>query len=316
MVRHADIRDLEQALDMADAKRQAVVPYHPIFHRPATNARSMQAPWFRTMIERSDIITLVHEGQDGINGFIAASPLPGSPLTFSVDDFVVDRPGLWPSVGRALLAAARQEVRQRGAQSWEVNCQPRDESKRRMLVGEGLVVGRINMANHDPLAVTRGHLGSSPVPVRGAELEDLDDASERIMEQSTRYHRLDPTYYRAPEWEAERRRLRGVMEKDGSMCLATGEPGSVRALLLAGAISAIPVYDPGGPVYFIQSLVVSQRSWEIDGRAVLIEAVQRMVERDAAMINTFSLPDDPERTATLSSGGLSVVTEFFCQDVG
>lgn len=89
----------------------------------------------------------------------------------------------------------------------------------------------------------------------------------------------------------------------------------VRALLLAETIPAIPVYDPGGPVDFIQSLVVSQGSWEIEGRAVLIEAIQRMVERGAAMINTFSLPGDPERTDTLSSVRLSVVTEFFCQDM-
>ena len=114
----------------------------------------------------------------------------------------------------------------------------------------------------------------------------------------------------------ERERLQRVMEEPDSICLATGELGKARALLLAGTIPAIPVYDPGGAVYFIQSLVVSLGSWETDGRAVLIEAIRRMVDRNAAMINTFSLPGDPERTDALSSAGLSVVTEFFCQDIG
>jgi len=45
-------------------------------------------------------------------------------------------------------------------------------------------------------------------------------------------------------------------------------------------IPAIPVYDPGGLVYFIQSLVVSGGTWKIDGRPVIIETIKRMVDRD------------------------------------
>ncbi|MBV9280341.1 MAG: hypothetical protein JOZ41_09705, partial [Chloroflexi bacterium] len=63
MLREARVDDLERALDMADAKRRRVAAYQPIFHRPAVDARTVQAPWFRTMIERGRIITLVHEGE-------------------------------------------------------------------------------------------------------------------------------------------------------------------------------------------------------------------------------------------------------------
>jgi hypothetical protein len=154
------------------------------------------------------------------------------------------------------------------------------------------------------------------VAVRNAREGDIDGAVGLIMGQLARYHRLDPTFYRhPPDWDTERERLRAVLHEEGSICLAAGEEGTVRALLLANEIPRIPVYDPGGPVYFIQSLVARDGSWDTDGRALAVEAMRMMVERRAAMMGGFALSGDPERTALLEAVGLSVVTEFFREEL-
>jgi hypothetical protein len=61
---------------------------------------------------------------------------PGGP-TCSIDDFVVEAPELWSSVGRALLDAAVSETRRRGAVQTVVVCGPHDHPKRDMLVAAG-----------------------------------------------------------------------------------------------------------------------------------------------------------------------------------
>ncbi len=314
MIRGTEARDLERALDMADAKRRAVAVYHPIFHRPAVDARAVQAPWFRTMIERSSIVTLVHEDQDGIDGFIAANPFPGTPLTFRVDDFVVARAELWSSVGRSLLHVACREVTRRGAESWEVNCQPRDEAKRRMLVSEGLVAARLNVVNHDPLPDILARLGPASVPVRHAVWEEIDRAGDLIMDQLKTYHELDPRYYRPPDWKAERERLRGVMNEPGSVCIAVGEAGGY------GDYSW-PTSSHASPCMILAARFTSCRaSLRPEDRGTrtgmrCCSAMRLIAEQGAALMNTFAQRGDAERTSALAEVGLTVVTEFFRQDL-
>lgn len=71
----------------------------------------------------------------------------------------------------------------------------------------------------------------------------------------------------------------------------------MKALLLADVIPRIPVCDPGGLVYFIQCLVAPDRSWNTDGRALVVAAMRIMVERHAAMVNVFSAPGSIHRVA-------------------
>ena len=57
-----------------------------------------------------------------------------------IDDFMVARPDNWPSVGVALLAAARAEARTQGATLAVVVCGQFDEPKRAMLRAVGFAV--------------------------------------------------------------------------------------------------------------------------------------------------------------------------------
>jgi len=315
VLREARPGDIERALAMAEAKRRQCAVYHPIFHCPAPDARAVQAPWFRTLIERSDGITLVHEGAGGIDGFVAATPMPGTPLAFWIDDFVAAQSELWPSVGRMLLDATRTEATRRGGRFLQVNCQPLDGRKRHMLVEAGLVVARLNMVNHDPLALTletaaRPETGS--IRVRRATERDVDQSLELVLEQLALYHRHDPAFYRRlPDKRAERDRLQGSVRQESSICLASDVETEGRGLLVADVIPRIPVYDPGGPVYFVHDLVVSPGSWHTIGRALITEAMRLMVDHGAAMVNMFAMPGERGRTETLHAVGLSVVTEFF-----
>ena len=60
--------------------------------------------------------------------------------TCLVDDFAVDSAGDWTTVGNALLAAALQEARERGAVQAVVVCGHRDDPKRHMLAGDGFSI--------------------------------------------------------------------------------------------------------------------------------------------------------------------------------
>lgn len=65
-----------------------------------------------------------------------------------------------------------------------------------MLVDADLVAARLMLVNHDPLVATLERLAVPSVTVRNAGTEDIDGARDLVMDQLTRYHRLDPTFYR------------------------------------------------------------------------------------------------------------------------
>jgi hypothetical protein len=119
MIRAAQEIDLEQILDLAEAKRRQYAEYQPIFHRPARNARDVYRPYLGAQIKDPDTIVFV-DGENGtINGFLIAKTGPAPPVydpgghTTGIDDLVVGEPRLWPTVGHALLETTRAQARGR-----------------------------------------------------------------------------------------------------------------------------------------------------------------------------------------------------------
>ena len=115
-------------------------------HDQACNARRCRTDG-RTVANEERFIALVSAADDGhLDGFVIAALTPAPPvydpggLTAVVDDFMVERPELWSSVGRALLDRVIEEAEPRGAVQTVVVCGPRDEPKRRMLTTAGHVV--------------------------------------------------------------------------------------------------------------------------------------------------------------------------------
>jgi hypothetical protein len=146
MDRPAVSEDVEAMLDLAERRREQYQEYAPIFQKPAPKARDAQRPYFHQLVQDSKFISLVHEDGQHVDGFIIASLMPAPPVydpggaTCLVDDFMVEHPRLWSTVGKDLLKEACQQSQTYGAVQVVVVCGPFDHPKRALLQEQGLFV--------------------------------------------------------------------------------------------------------------------------------------------------------------------------------
>ena len=140
---HADLMAIER---LAELHRRQDAGHHRPMWEPASDAWEKHMQLLRHKIRNADSIMLVHDGPNGIDGYIIAdcSPAPSvydpGGLTCLVDDFVVDPPSRWSSVGQALLTETRKRAVQLGCAQIIVVCAEHDSGKRRLLRGSGLRV--------------------------------------------------------------------------------------------------------------------------------------------------------------------------------
>lgn len=146
IIRPAVARDLEQILKLAEARRSEYATYQPIFWRPATDAFARQRPHLAKLIEDDAVITVVADTNHGLAGFAIGTVVPAPPVynpggpTCVVDDFTVDDPRRWPTIGIDLLRSVRQTARQQGAAQIVVVCGHHDGPKRTTLEASGLSI--------------------------------------------------------------------------------------------------------------------------------------------------------------------------------
>lgn len=93
------------------------------------------------MLTRDHVIGLVHERDGIVDGFVIATVVPSPPvyaagLTCVIDDFCVNDHD-WQGTGHALLGAATQLAKERGAVQCVVVCGHVDQPKREMLASFG-----------------------------------------------------------------------------------------------------------------------------------------------------------------------------------
>jgi GNAT superfamily N-acetyltransferase len=145
-VRRARNGDVEAIMHLAALKRSQYAVYNPTFHRPATDAREKHAPFIAHLVDSDEVISYVEDEAGKIRGFLFGTLTDPPPVydpggkTCLVDDFMVDEPDAWESVGRALLNKVAQEARSRGAVQVVVVCGPQDTPKRTMLTSAGCEV--------------------------------------------------------------------------------------------------------------------------------------------------------------------------------
>lgn len=141
-IRHATNADLDAILDLCELKRLEYQNYQPVFWRKAPDSRQRQLPFLQAQLSRENVIALVHEREGSVDGFIIAVIVPTPPVyaaggpTCSVDDYWVHNKADWETVGPALLDAASEEARKRGACQVVVVCSHNDGPKRGMLAGQ------------------------------------------------------------------------------------------------------------------------------------------------------------------------------------
>src|SRR5258708_6082508 len=142
-LRRAEGRDVIEMVELAEQRRLQYQRYQPTFWRKAEDSREQHIPFLASLLKREDVIILVHESAEKLEGFViadfvAAPPVynPGGP-TCRVDDFCVAEENLWETVGLALLNEVLRLAKEHGAAQSVVVCGHLDQPKRAMLTQLG-----------------------------------------------------------------------------------------------------------------------------------------------------------------------------------
>jgi GNAT superfamily N-acetyltransferase len=145
-VRLATTEDLESMLELAAQSRRDYADHQPRFWRPAPDAVSRQRPFFASLVDNEDVLTLVAVRDARLVGFVVAMTLPAPPVyepggpTCLVDDFAVEQAADWTTVGAALLQAVRAWAAGQGAVQVVVVTAHLDHLKRAALRTAGLTI--------------------------------------------------------------------------------------------------------------------------------------------------------------------------------
>ena len=145
-IRTAENCDLEEILNLANAKRLEYEIYQPVFWRVAPDAIAQHSDYLASQIADEKVITLVATSESKVVGFVIGRLVPVPPvynpggLTCSIDDFVVNESHLWETVGADLLHQVRKAALSRGAAQVVVVCGHLDEPKRKALENSSLTI--------------------------------------------------------------------------------------------------------------------------------------------------------------------------------
>ncbi len=141
-IRLAQPGDLQAVALLAAQKRKQYENYQPVFHKESEKALEIHSVFLKDTLSKENTMVWVSEKNDQIDGFIigavvSAPPVynPGGKICF-VDDFMVERPELWATVGRELLDKVMESAKDKGAVLANVVCGPLDQAKRDLLSGQ------------------------------------------------------------------------------------------------------------------------------------------------------------------------------------
>ena len=227
-VKPAAVDDVERMADLAAEKRAAQALWDPEFWRVAERARELHPLYLRFLLTRPDTVARVSlDSNERIDGFVIARCASAC----LIDDFTVESPELWPSVGRALLDDAVAGARAHEPRDLVVVCAARDEAKAAMLERAGLEVSCSFLRRRLP--------GASSEPSRDVRLaRDSDSpAIEALSRSRVALHH-------------------GMPVTDADLCLVLEEGGNVTGYARAKTGFPVPpVYAPGGTPCFVPELV-------------------------------------------------------------
>ena len=146
VIRPAERRDLAAIVEMTEARRAQYQEYQPVFWRKAEDSADHALQHLRKMLGRDGVHVWVASFEGDPLGFLVAAEIrtppvyePGGP-TYQIDDFCVSEPGLWPTVGRALLEEARTVLKREGVAQVVVVCGAADGPKSELLRSEELTI--------------------------------------------------------------------------------------------------------------------------------------------------------------------------------
>jgi hypothetical protein len=138
--------DIEDVAALAAVRRRDYEAHQPRFWRQAENALARHRTYLHGLVDEPDQIFLVAGDAGRVSGFVIGRLVPAPPvyepggLTCLVDDFAVESPDAWTSLGPVLLRDLSRVAHARGAVQLVVVSGRHDEPKRVALQAAGLVV--------------------------------------------------------------------------------------------------------------------------------------------------------------------------------
>jgi hypothetical protein len=135
----ANDNDIAGMVELSKRKRLSYEQNNPIFWKKAENAESLQYKYFTDLLQKNDVKILVSRNETGINGFIIAQIKTVPPvydigsLNCYVDDFVVDHPGEWQTIGKRLLIEMIALMKNEGVVQIVIVCGNHDKVKKGFL---------------------------------------------------------------------------------------------------------------------------------------------------------------------------------------
>ena len=144
--RPAGHADIDEVAALAAARRRDYEARQPRFWRQADDAPARHTAYLHDLVDDPDQIFLVTGDGSRISGFVIGRLVPAPPVyepggtTCLVDDFAVEPPDAWPSLGPVLLRDVSRAAGSRGAVQVVVVCGRHDEPKRAALRAAGLAI--------------------------------------------------------------------------------------------------------------------------------------------------------------------------------
>ena len=138
-IRPAMTDDINSMVALSKKKRLDYEKAQPQFWRHAPDAEIQQTIWFNQLLEQNDHLVLIAETNKHIIGFVigrirqAPEVYQPSGLTLEIDDFCVESPTQWATVGNALLNELKIQAKIKGAALLLVVCGAHDAPKANFL---------------------------------------------------------------------------------------------------------------------------------------------------------------------------------------
>jgi hypothetical protein len=207
-VRALAAEDLDWAVGELGRRRVALVPYAPVFWRPAEGGRAAHRRFLGHLLDRGGL------GFRTDTGLLVAAPRPGG---WTVDDLVVPA-GEWMTTGRALWTAFAT----RATGSVRVVCPVPEPDRAGFARARGLVLAD-SWWHRDVPAAGRPTDGGVP---------SVDGAESRLVAAPPVYDPGGPVLYLAEVRDAARALLAAAGEaaRLGSPVVVVNQPAADRAL--------------------------------------------------------------------------------------
>ena len=147
--------DISWMVPLSYQKRLEYSKRQPLFWKIAENSNEIQGKWFEEELQNENVIALCDSQKRGfiIGKLITPPEVYDAGLTLMIDDFCVQTPNLWQTVGRDLLEECVKSGKEKGAKQILCVCGDFDTEKYKLLenlkltVASRWYVGNINLLN-------------------------------------------------------------------------------------------------------------------------------------------------------------------------